>query len=253
MTLHEAMSQVLATAPGRRMTARELCEQVTRRGLYRMQDGRPVEVQQIHARVGNYPQLFTREGQYVVLRGSSRDADAPESPGAGQVQAREPTPGVGPSRQARSASGEPLRTWPWEGEVQRVFVDLLLEHGWSVTSTADTATKARGVDVLAAKAGRLLGAEVKGYPSTAYADRRRAGERKPTAPTVQAGHWFSQALFKAILLVDSHPDHESVMVLPDEPRYRDLTRRTRTGRARAGAHVVLLRPDGSMDCETWVP
>jgi len=43
---------------------------------------------------------------------------------------------------------------------------------------ADTATKQHGVDVLASKGDRLLGAEVKGWPSKGYADVRRAEERR---------------------------------------------------------------------------
>ena len=35
--------------------------------LYRMRDGRPVEAQQIHARVGQYPHLFIREGTFIKL------------------------------------------------------------------------------------------------------------------------------------------------------------------------------------------
>jgi hypothetical protein len=118
---------------------------------------------------------------------------------------------------------------------------------------ADTATKARRVDVLAVKDARRLGAEVKGWPTDGYADPRRAGEIKPTPPSTQAGHWFSQALFKAIMLLDSHPDHESLMVLPDYPRYRDLATRTRTGRHAAAVHVVLLNADGTFEGDGWTP
>ena len=118
---------------------------------------------------------------------------------------------------------------------------------------ADTATKAHGVDVLARKSDRLLGAEVKGWPSRNYADTRRAEEAKRTQPTTQAGHWFSQALMKALMLLDSHPDHESLIVLPDYPRYRDLVARTRTGCAAAGVHVILVQRDGTALSDTWSP
>lgn len=109
------------------------------------------------------------------------------------------------------------------------------------------------MDVLAQKDGRLLRAEVKGWPSRGYADVRRAEEGKPTQPTTQAGVWSSQAMMKAMMLLDSHPDHESLMVLPDYPRYRDLARRTRTGRAAAEVHVVFVREDGAAESEAWRP
>ncbi len=65
LTLHEAMREVLRTAPGRRLSPHELCELVNRRGQYRMHDGRAVEVQQIHARAANYPHLFRRVGAEI--------------------------------------------------------------------------------------------------------------------------------------------------------------------------------------------
>lgn len=143
--------------------------------------------------------------------------------------------------------------WPWEGAVQAVFAQFLVQHGWEVTSSADTASKARGADVLATKGDRHLGAEVKGWPSTDYSDPRRAGEVKPTPATSQAGHWFSQALMKAIMLLDTHPGLESLVVVPDYPRYRDLAARTRAGRTAARVHVVLVTEDGSMESESWTP
>lgn len=143
--------------------------------------------------------------------------------------------------------------WPWEGAVQSVFADYLISYGWQITGSADTASKARGVDLLAANGHRRLGAEVKGWPSTVYADARREQEVKPTPPTSQAGHWFSQAVMKALMLLDTHPGVDSLVVLPDYRRYRDLAARTRTGRTAAGVHVVFVREDASTDSETWTP
>jgi hypothetical protein len=109
------------------------------------------------------------------------------------------------------------------------------------------------VDVLAVKGSRRLGAEVKGWPSAGYADPRRAAEAKRTQPSTQAGHWFSQALCKAIMLLDSHPGYESLMVLPDYPRYRNLAQRTRTGRRAANFHLVLLTAGGAYSSDSWTP
>jgi hypothetical protein len=67
LTLHDAMRQVLSRAPLRMMRAVDLAAAIDNDGLYRMRDGRAVEPQQIHARVGNYPQLFTREGTFIKL------------------------------------------------------------------------------------------------------------------------------------------------------------------------------------------
>jgi hypothetical protein len=67
ITLHEAMREVLQTAPLRMMRAQDLAAEIDRRRLYRMRDGRAVEPQQIHARTGNYPNLFEREGTFIKL------------------------------------------------------------------------------------------------------------------------------------------------------------------------------------------
>ena len=67
LTLHEAMRKVLQSAPGRRMLAADLAAAIDRRGLYKMRDGRPVEAQQIHARVGHYGHMFERDGQGIRL------------------------------------------------------------------------------------------------------------------------------------------------------------------------------------------
>jgi hypothetical protein len=142
--------------------------------------------------------------------------------------------------------------WPWEGKVQEALIKYLTDAGWTVTSSADTASKSRGVDVLAEKGARRLGAEVKGWPSRQYSDPRRAGEVKPTHPTNQAGHWFAQALMKGLMLLDSQPGCESLVVLPDgHERYQDLAHRTRSGRAAADVHVVFVSPSGTARSDTW--
>ncbi|MCW2671805.1 MAG: hypothetical protein JWP14_394 [Frankiales bacterium] len=75
---------------------------------------------------------------------------------------------VKPSRSASTQRGSKQEydtEWAWEGHVQDLFAAFVTTHGWTITSMADTATKAHGVDVLASKGSRLLGAEVKGWPS----------------------------------------------------------------------------------------
>jgi hypothetical protein len=67
LTLHEAMVQVLEKAPKQMMRAADLTSEINRLQLYRMRDGRPVEAQQIHARVGNYPEYFKKVGTFITL------------------------------------------------------------------------------------------------------------------------------------------------------------------------------------------
>jgi hypothetical protein len=68
MTLHDAMALVLKETPGGLRRAVDLAAEVNRRRLYTMQDGRPVEPQQIHARVNNYSHMFVKEGTFIRLR-----------------------------------------------------------------------------------------------------------------------------------------------------------------------------------------
>jgi hypothetical protein len=67
MTLHAAMRKVLQDSPVGMMRAADIASEIERHRLYRMRDGRPVEAQQIHARVGQYPDDFRREGTFIKL------------------------------------------------------------------------------------------------------------------------------------------------------------------------------------------
>ena len=67
MTLHAAMRAVLEDSPGGMMRAADIASEIERRRLYRMRDGRAVEAQQIHARVGHYPNDFGKEGTFIKL------------------------------------------------------------------------------------------------------------------------------------------------------------------------------------------
>lgn len=49
-----------------------------------------------------------------------------------------------------------------EGNVQAVLVEHLRTEGWTIRQAADTALRARGIDILAAMDGRTLAVEVKG-------------------------------------------------------------------------------------------
>ena len=66
-TLHDAMEIVIRESPVGMLRAGDIAFEINRRGLYRMRDGRPVEAQQIHARVGNYDHLFAREGTFIKM------------------------------------------------------------------------------------------------------------------------------------------------------------------------------------------
>jgi chorismate mutase len=67
-TLHEALAQILRENHNRWMSARELADEVNRRGLYSKRDGSAVEANQISARTKNYSDLFEKDGGRIRLR-----------------------------------------------------------------------------------------------------------------------------------------------------------------------------------------
>ncbi len=73
-----------------------------------------------------------------------------------------------------------------DGDPERLLTHLV-GQGWRVLRVADTAMREGGTDIVAERDGQRLHVEVKGWPSTSYADPARAGEQKRTLPTVQAG------------------------------------------------------------------
>ena len=143
------------------------------------------------------------------------------------------------------------RDWFWEGNIQSAVCAWLVREGWSLVRVADTATKERGTDIEATRNSARLHAEVKGYPSAKYADARRATEVKRTQPSLQAKHWYADALLKVVRLRDKHPLDEVAMAFPDIPRYRSLIQEIeRSLRAlRIGAFVV--EQTGSVSPLVW--
>ena len=61
ITLHEEMARIIK-ARGRPMSAHELLAAIIKANRYKTRSGEPVSIEQVHARVSNYPQLFSRSG-----------------------------------------------------------------------------------------------------------------------------------------------------------------------------------------------
>ncbi|TDQ05839.1 hypothetical protein EV186_1011817 [Labedaea rhizosphaerae] len=136
--------------------------------------------------------------------------------------------------------------WFWEGKVVGLVVQHLGRLGAYVRSVADTATKARGTDIVATLDGRTLHIEVKGWPSTVYADPARAHEKKRTNPTVQAKHWMAEAVFSALRLRAKHGDDRVVAAFPSFPRYESLAAEVGPVLARAGIELWLVAESGEV-------
>jgi hypothetical protein len=195
-----------------RQTVNRLCRHLTNHGLVQ----RRVNSQ---GKLGNYPTVRNEPEP------ASRDIAKPER---------------------AKVSPAPPSYWYWEGNV----VDRLAEHleseGWQIISRADTASKERGVDLQAERSGQTLLVEVKGYPSTSYRDPARAGQHKPTSPTLQAQHWFSHALLKGMRLQNSHPGAAVALAFPAFPRYRALALEVGTGLSKIDLQIILLSESGEV-------
>ncbi|MCE6999825.1 helix-turn-helix domain-containing protein [Saccharothrix sp. S26] len=134
-----------------------------------------------------------------------------------------------------------------ERTVQDRVVAWLVAQRWRIVRVADTDSRERGTDIRAERDGVLLHVEVKGYPSTSYADPRRADEIKPTRPATQARQWFGGAVVKVLQLRQEHPDDEVAFAFPDVPTYRALISTIETTVATMRLAVFFVRDDGLVD------
>ena len=138
------------------------------------------------------------------------------------------------------------RDWFWEGNVQSRIGSHLEQSGWAVEHLADTASGARGDDIRARRGSDVLRVEVKGWPSEDYANPSRASETKRTKPSTQAGHWYSQALLRAVRDLGRHPGDLAAIGLPDWPRFRKLLDDTRVPLQRLGIGLFFVAEDGAV-------
>ena len=95
-----------------------------------------------------------------------------------------------------------IKPWYWEGNVQNKVVEFLDKHGFTIRSTANTASKESGKDIVCTTpGGNELWISVKGYPES--------------SANTQARHWFSQAIFDLILYRGEDPNAELALAFPD--------------------------------------
>jgi len=162
-----------------------------------------------------------------------------------RIQGSQLSQSVRAPRPAPATAGE---EWAWEGRVQSRVVTHLAANGWSIVRVADTAQRERGVDILAERHGQRLMVEVKGWPSTTYARGELAGQPKPTQPTLQATHWFAEAL-SVLVRRGGEPGAGLALALPDMPRYRTLLGEAGWALKRLDITVFLVTADGAV--ENW--
>lgn len=155
-----------------------------------------------------------------------------------------------PRSQTKAAVNVPhapeLDEWFTEAQVQSKVVAHLVAKGYRILSVADTATRERGIDIVAALGDQTVAIEVKGYPSKNYADPRRAGEVKRTQPSNQAKHWYAQAVLASMITRSRRPNDRAVIALPDFPKYRDICAETSGSLDSCGVEVWWVSATGDV-------
>lgn len=121
-----------------------------------------------------------------------------------------------------------------------------MADGWTIVSAANTATRQRGIDLVATRANQRLAVEVKGYPGTVYARGERAGQPKPTAPTLQAKHWLAEAMLAALIAGGTNDYTDVAIAFPNMPRYRDLIGKIRYALDGLRLRVLLVEEGGQV-------
>lgn len=135
-------------------------------------------------------------------------------------------------------SSDPL----WEGNVQDAIAAHLVADGATITATADTVSRGRGVDIVADHDGRQLLIEVKGYPSTVRARGADAGQpKKRQSPDL----WLARALLTTLRTRAKHPHAQVAIGLPDVPRYQTLLTEVGDALNTLDIRVYLVRTDGT--------
>lgn len=129
--------------------------------------------------------------------------------------------------------------WFWEGNVQAKVISFLAAQGFQIRSAADTASHQQGIDIVAEKSGKTLWVTVKGYPQ---------GTDK-TNPTVQAGHWFKQAIFDIIEYRERDKKVALAVALPDYRRYRSMAQKITWFKASANFVYFWVRENGDVSVE----
>ncbi len=129
--------------------------------------------------------------------------------------------------------------WFWEGNIQSKVRQYLEACGFYIRSVANTASHQQGIDIVAEKDGKLLWVSVKGYPQ---------GTDK-TNPSVQAGHWFKQAIFDIIEYRERDKNVLLAVALPDYPRYRSLAQKITWFKPTANFVYFWVKEDGQVSVE----
>lgn len=129
--------------------------------------------------------------------------------------------------------------WFWEGNVQSVVINFLVTQGYKILSAADTATHQTGIDIKAIKDNNEFWVTVKGYPR----------DTQKTNPSVQASHWFKQAIFDIIEYRQIRKDVKLAAAFPDFRRYRRISEKITWFKPVANFEYIWVDERGNVSSE----
>ena len=126
------------------------------------------------------------------------------------------------------------KPWYWEGNIQTKIVEHLESTEWGILTSANTATREAGKDIVATKNGKELWVSVKGWPERSV--------------NTQARHWFSSALFDLILYRDIDPDVQLAIGLPSGfSTYQNLIPRVSWLRNNLPFEIITVSEQGNVE------
>lgn len=138
------------------------------------------------------------------------------------------------------------KPWWWEGNVVHAVAAFLIEGGWTIEATADTARREAGPDIKARRRDQILVVEVKGYPSTGHERGPKVGQPKRTNPPTQGRHWVAEALMTAVLRQADGTANQVALAFPDFGVYRKLLARLEAGLQKLDLQLLFVSEAGDV-------
>jgi hypothetical protein len=127
--------------------------------------------------------------------------------------------------------------WHWEGNVQSALAAHLAAEGYRLRVVTDTASRRRGVDVVAERDGETLWVTVKGYPKGATTSHAAS----------QSRYWFSHAMFDVVCHRTDRADVAIGVALPDGFKaYLDLASKVAWLKETAPFRFFWVAEDGAV-------
>jgi len=105
------------------------------------------------------------------------------------------------------------KLWFWEGNVQAQIVNFLTFENYLLRSVVNTASRQKGVDIIAEKDEKEIWISVKGFPKVT----------QRTNPSTQAAHWFKDAIFDVVKYRNQNSSLRIGVGLPIFDRYKSLS------------------------------